>query len=113
MIEVATPNIASFGSRLYKHNWLGLDPPRHLVVFSPNALKRALSHVGFVRIKFCVPRRPAAWYFHASEALRRGRDWGEGAPLTPRSRAALAAARVSAQFAPQLAEEVLVTAEKP
>jgi SAM-dependent methyltransferase len=44
---IVTPNLASRGHRLFGRNWVGLDPPRHLVLFTRTALERAVTSTGF------------------------------------------------------------------
>ncbi|MEJ5260484.1 MAG: class I SAM-dependent methyltransferase [Anaerohalosphaeraceae bacterium] len=44
---LSMPNIRSWQGRLFKGRWLHLDPPRHLVFFSPEGLVRVLSEQGF------------------------------------------------------------------
>jgi len=34
-----TPNIRSLGHRLFRSSWFHLDPPRHLLLFTPTALR--------------------------------------------------------------------------
>jgi 2-polyprenyl-3-methyl-5-hydroxy-6-metoxy-1,4-benzoquinol methylase len=41
-----TPNTASWGHRRFGRNWLHLDPPRHLVLFNPRALRKAAEQSG-------------------------------------------------------------------
>lgn len=113
VIEIATPNFASVGRRTYGRDWLGLDPPRHLVLFSPQGLWRALTGAGFTQLTLCRPRRVPQWYFDASEGLRSGADWTQHPPLPPVRRLALVGASLASRFAQQLAEELLVVARKP
>ncbi|HOQ05668.1 MAG TPA: class I SAM-dependent methyltransferase [Anaerohalosphaeraceae bacterium] len=44
---LSMPNIHSWQARLFKGRWLHLDPPRHLVFFSPEGLVRVFSEQGF------------------------------------------------------------------
>jgi len=44
---LATPHAASLGFRRFGRHWLGLDPPRHLILFSRKALAAALERAGF------------------------------------------------------------------
>lgn len=44
---VATPNNSSLGHRFFRQNWRGLEPPRHLHIFSPESLRRTLGLAGF------------------------------------------------------------------
>ena len=45
-MTIATPNLSSIAHRLFKADWRGLEPPRHLNVFSPRALTRAAEMAG-------------------------------------------------------------------
>jgi 2-polyprenyl-3-methyl-5-hydroxy-6-metoxy-1,4-benzoquinol methylase len=49
-VVVATPNNASLGHRCFKENWRGLEPPRHLHIFSPQSLRQVLAQAGYKRI---------------------------------------------------------------
>jgi SAM-dependent methyltransferase len=42
-----TPNVDSIGHRRYGRNWRGLEPPRHLHLFTINALERCGRVAGF------------------------------------------------------------------
>ena len=42
-----TPNIESFGYALYKSNWRGLEPPRHIMLFNISILSEILLKAGF------------------------------------------------------------------
>jgi SAM-dependent methyltransferase len=67
-----TPNLEAQGHRLYGRHWRHLDPPRHLVLFTPTSLRRALGQAGFEQV-VDLPWRPLChWVFAASEALARG-----------------------------------------
>jgi ubiquinone/menaquinone biosynthesis C-methylase UbiE len=46
MIVAVTPNADSLGLRTYGPNWRGLEPPRHIQVFSPQALEAAARKAG-------------------------------------------------------------------
>ncbi len=48
VLVAATPNIRSYGRRYYKEYWRGLEPPRHLHIFTPQALSAAAEKAGFV-----------------------------------------------------------------
>jgi SAM-dependent methyltransferase len=41
-----TPNASSLGHRLFKQNWRGLEPPRHLHLFGPAAMRTILNGAG-------------------------------------------------------------------
>jgi SAM-dependent methyltransferase len=44
---VQVPNISSFQARLFGTRWYGLDVPRHVINFSPKALRLLLEEMGF------------------------------------------------------------------
>jgi len=49
-LVIITPNICSFGSRLFGKNWRGLEPPRHIQIFSPPALRQLLLDCGYRQV---------------------------------------------------------------
>jgi len=73
---IATPNLASHGHARYGRSWRGLEPPRHLVLFTPSALARALERAHFRLVSF---QRPASarWVYDASSD-----DFGRTARLS-------------------------------
>jgi len=44
---LTTPNIKSLGCSIYGKYWFPLDPPRHLLIYSPAALKKIILESGF------------------------------------------------------------------
>ena len=46
-IIIHTPNLASLGHRWFRAHWRGLEPPRHLFLFSPQALQKIAETAGF------------------------------------------------------------------
>lgn len=46
-----TPNIESLGHRIFKNHWRGLEPPRHLHIFSTNALLKNAKKSGFQKYR--------------------------------------------------------------
>jgi SAM-dependent methyltransferase len=53
-----TPNLDSQGHLRYGANWRGLEPPRHLVLFTRESLSLALRKAGFVEPPEEMPWRP-------------------------------------------------------
>jgi 2-polyprenyl-3-methyl-5-hydroxy-6-metoxy-1,4-benzoquinol methylase len=74
LLYVETPNIQSAGHRRYGRHWRGLEPPRHLVLFSWRALERLLDEAGFTVVRRIVKTQPFARLAAQSEALARGRS---------------------------------------
>jgi len=69
-LVIATPNSASLSHRLYGKDWRGLEPPRHLSMFSMQSLNRVLLNAGFDRVAL-HPQR-AHQVIYESALLRRG-----------------------------------------
>jgi SAM-dependent methyltransferase len=46
-VVLLTPNCASLSHRFFKQDWRGLEPPRHLHVFSLKSMDRMLAMTGF------------------------------------------------------------------
>jgi SAM-dependent methyltransferase len=49
---IETPNLEARGHRLYGASWRGLEPPRHLMLFSRASLRDLLARSGFTEIRF-------------------------------------------------------------
>ncbi|MFC1811498.1 class I SAM-dependent methyltransferase [Thermodesulfobacteriota bacterium] len=49
-IIINTPNSEALLHRFYRSNWLHLDPPRHLHIFTSNSLLMAAKRVGFSKV---------------------------------------------------------------
>jgi 2-polyprenyl-3-methyl-5-hydroxy-6-metoxy-1,4-benzoquinol methylase len=64
---LATPNIGSLGHSVFRTAWYGLDPPRHIAVYSAKGLAAALHAAGFSRLEW----RPSVRLREASARIRR------------------------------------------
>lgn len=71
-IWIETPNWHAIGRRVYGGSWRGLEPPRHVVLFSWDALVESLERIGFSNVKPIPIRAITSHVFQASEALRKG-----------------------------------------
>jgi 2-polyprenyl-3-methyl-5-hydroxy-6-metoxy-1,4-benzoquinol methylase len=49
-LVVVTPNTTSFGHRQFDRNWRGLEPPRHLHLFSRLTIENIANKAGFQKI---------------------------------------------------------------
>ncbi len=108
VLWLATPNLAALGHRSFGRSWVHLDPPRHLVLYSPAALQLALRSAGFAEPVTQRAARTACWTFASSEAIEMGAD-----PLTtpserPSVRFKALLADLSASNRPELAEELVI-----
>lgn len=109
---VMTPNLDSEGHRRFGADWLHLDPPRHLVIFTVESLRRALASAGFADVQQ-LPVRLRGASAGPSEALRRGGDPTRPERLGLRLRAAVTSANLRALRDPARAEEVALRAISP
>jgi len=81
-----TPNVNSLGHQVFGPNWRGLEAPRHLVLFSPAALQRALSVAGFTASRVMPSPSARRWIFKRSLAIAQGRLPDDVRPLPVRLR---------------------------
>ncbi|MDD5434847.1 MAG: class I SAM-dependent methyltransferase [Nitrospira sp.] len=51
IMVVVTPNVDCFGHRYFGSNWRGLEPPRHLHLFSQKTIKLLAERSGFHKIE--------------------------------------------------------------
>jgi SAM-dependent methyltransferase len=114
-IWIATPNLEALGHRAFGKDWMPLDPPRHLVLFTRSCLHRLLGRTGFEPGRTPRPA-PTAWQtFPQSAAIRAG----QAAPLEIDPARARRSVRARAAVADRLsyvsskyAEELVVTARR-
>jgi 2-polyprenyl-3-methyl-5-hydroxy-6-metoxy-1,4-benzoquinol methylase len=64
IIFITTPNTSSFGHKIFKGNWIGLDPPRHIFIFSRHSLQILFERAGFKISK--IYTRPLYFMFEKS-----------------------------------------------
>lgn len=67
-----TPNSSSLSHQLFKQNWRGLEPPRHLHIFSMQSMRLLLERAGFK--KSLIKPQVAKSVIYESVLLRRGRN---------------------------------------
>jgi hypothetical protein len=90
---IATPNLDAAGHRMFGRDWLGLDPPRHLTVFTRSGLESVVSQAGFAAVLRAPLSHSSAPYIRGSLAVRTGGpaipDTGERLPIRWRWRSLL------------------------
>jgi 2-polyprenyl-3-methyl-5-hydroxy-6-metoxy-1,4-benzoquinol methylase len=69
VLVISTPNIQSMGHRIYKRHWRGLEPPRHLQLFSVLSLGNAASRAGLDSYTLFTTAQGASYFFRESEKL--------------------------------------------
>jgi len=108
---VLTPNAASWGHRKFQNCWRGLEPPRHLQIFTLQSLRRLAQQTGFAKITITTTLRNADKILRLSRAFRQPDSAGNlGACL------AVTALQIAEWFAwkrdPGIGEELDLIAEK-
>jgi len=114
LLWIATPNLEALGHRRFGPDWVGLDPPRHLVLFTTESLADLLRRTGFEPAPTPTPA-PMAWVsFSNSAAVRDGREPAAGPASGRRRLRALAAVadRLAARD-PRRADELVAVAQRP
>lgn len=81
VLVMLTPNAAALGHRLYGAAWAGLDPPRHLYVFTAQALDSMARRAGFAPEPVYTRWLAAAGWFLASRMRARAAVEGSFTPL--------------------------------
>src|SRR5581483_3809559 len=71
-LMMITPNARSFGHRRFGEFWRGLEPPRHLQVFTLPSLKRLARTLGFRVKRAHSSARDAGYLLLFSERIRSG-----------------------------------------
>jgi 2-polyprenyl-3-methyl-5-hydroxy-6-metoxy-1,4-benzoquinol methylase len=67
-----TPNTESWGHDIFKENWRGLEPPRHLFIYNRSSLKSIVSNTGF-KIVLCRSKARARFIFSESYLIRQNK----------------------------------------
>lgn len=110
---IATPNLLALGHRLFGSQWRGVEPPRHLVLFTPDSLDRLLRSCGFTPLPLPRPAPTARVSFVQSAALRAGLPVYDGARKPSRSTVMAAAVADRLEYlVPRLAEELVTIARR-
>lgn len=114
LLWVATPNLEALGHRRFGRDWLGLDPPRHLVLFTQASLDRLIRQAG-LEPQPAPLAAPLAWLqFSQSAAIEQGRLPHEGPERNvPRLRLTAAVANLLLRRDVRHADELIALACKP
>jgi hypothetical protein len=112
LLWIATPNLAALGHRRFGSAWLGLEPPRHLVLFDHRSLGVALARSGFAPPTDVSPTPTAAQWFARSALIARDEPQSLEAevPVPAALRLHAAIAELAGARHPRLREELAVIA---
>jgi len=117
-ISLTTPNLGSRGHQIFGADWLPLDPPRHLVLFTEDSLRRALETCGFAVSRPPRPSLKARELFETSFFLHRGNDLNGQKPKFPwfirlKMEWLAALANSATRKNPAVTEELVLIGKKP
>jgi ubiquinone/menaquinone biosynthesis C-methylase UbiE len=114
-VWLATPNLNSSGHKVFGADWRGLEPPRHLVLFTTTALTSALARAGFHQTHTVRAPFISEWYFACSHRIARGQDphSKNGASLSRWLRLRANIADWHALLQPGYGEEIIILARRP
>jgi predicted SAM-dependent methyltransferase len=112
---IATPNLESALHRRFRRNWLALDPPRHLVLFTLRSLMSVCRRNGFESVTICNQTQSAEWITATSRSIERGDEPFSDSPikLNPADRFRALGFDLAAILRPEWGEELVVVATKP
>lgn len=85
-----TPNVESTGHALFGIDWRGLEPPRHLVIFSLQSIQLALEKAEFRSVTLLKPRDGLDYMSEQSTYIRQKRFEKSGKNFLPTEGACLA-----------------------
>lgn len=112
VLVASTPNAAGLGHRRFGRAWRGLEPPRHLQVFTPSALRHLAEATGFTIREIRTLAQIAPMIFRESlrpetaATPRRLSPW-----FAIRMRAFAAAERARLRTDPFAGEEIFLVAQ--
>ena len=118
-VVLLTPNFLSLGHQRFGRDWRGLEPPRHLHIFSPDALAECARRAGLTVGRSGSTAVNADYLAKTSLAIRRSSNGATGTAAATRLGYVLAAAafQYREHFAlrskPNLGEEAFVVAQRP
>jgi 2-polyprenyl-3-methyl-5-hydroxy-6-metoxy-1,4-benzoquinol methylase len=115
-VVVVTPNVDSLEHKRFKAHWRGLEPPRHLQVFSSTSLWRLAQETGF-RCFITTTMQSADWMYVASRSLKRYGTYSADKPVSrleqARGRAMQHLEWAMLKVKPDVGEEIVATLVKP
>jgi len=114
LVVMLTPNSTSYGHRVFGKHWLGLDPPRHLHLFSLHSLGLLAANAGFTDYRVFTHPAHSAIPFQASISMSQaaGFQLGQKASLLDQLKVAghVTASRFLQALNSRWGEEIVIIA---
>jgi SAM-dependent methyltransferase len=118
-LVVTTPSVPSLGHRIFRRCWRGLEPPRHLYIFSPRALGACVERSGYELETLRTSARSAWELWYSSRLIQRDGKIPSSFPgvLNPRLRLEGLVFQAFQQFMlwfnRNIGEQIVLIASKP
>lgn len=116
LLVAVTPNLESWGHRIFRESWRGLEPPRHLFLYTAKSLQMLARNAGFAIGSLSTSPLLAPVIFQASRdiALTGGHEMGSKVPMRERlkARGFLRLEWALLKLKPNLGEELVLIGEK-
>ena len=114
VLSIATPNATSWFHSVFGERWRGLEPPRHLQVFSRRGLIAVLREAGFEQVNaFTTPRNAGLVALASHMSLRPGRSRARVAASVAAGELLQAAEWIRLRWSADCGEELVATAARP
>ena len=117
-VVIVTPNFDSLGRLIFQESWRGLEPPRHIHIFTKESLAKCLRLSGFEVEHIWASTYSAKSMYRRSRVIQRTGTLGRNDTKNPAkyakrgSRLFSLVERIGNYFKP-LGEEVIIIARKP
>lgn len=113
-VWVATPNLMSYCHQCFQADWIGLQSPSHLVLFSHSSISYALRAAGFDGVRFSSMYPQARGYYHMSWRVAQGEFpfAAIGSPLPASVTVRAAISDLLSALLPSRRADIVVTAMK-
>jgi ubiquinone/menaquinone biosynthesis C-methylase UbiE len=114
-VWIGTPNLSSTGHKVFGADWRGLEPPRHLVLFTAATLISTLSRAGYDQIRQVRAPFVSQWYFTSSHRIALAEDpvWTNVSRLSRWLKLKATIADWQALLQPKKGEELIIMAKRP
>ncbi|MEW6088950.1 MAG: class I SAM-dependent methyltransferase [bacterium] len=112
-LVLRTPNVKSFGHKVFHKHWMALDPPRHIFIFSPLSLNILFGKLPFNKFSIKTITRSARNNYNASKSISEGNK-DNLKNILPRKRRYFFAFMewLGCRFGKDWGEDIELTAEK-
>lgn len=81
-LVLSTPNALSVAHRIFGRHWRGLEPPRHVQIFTPAALEQCARRCGFADLSRFTLSAESAGIYRASDLIKDTQGGPPGASST-------------------------------